>query len=99
MEPDMLDDDTSISMVNGEFRIKLNIPNVPRPGDRFVVPADDQVHTVVEFSRLKAPPNHFEVRDSIGSLWEVAWRVPDSGGDGHWFATRSLDTDNSPSGT
>jgi hypothetical protein len=85
------DDYTTISLVNGEFRIKLNIPNVPRPGERFVVPEDDQAHTVVEFKRLNAPPNHFEVQDSGGSLWEVAWRVPDAGGDGHWVATRSLE--------
>jgi hypothetical protein len=83
-------DDLSISMVNGEFRIKLDIPHVPLPGTRFGVPEDDQARTVAEFSRLKAPRNHFEVRDSDGSLWEVAWRVPDAGGDGHWFAIRSL---------
>jgi len=85
------DDDGSISMVNGEFRIKLNIPIVPEIGTRFVVPEDVQAHRVVEFQRLKSPPNHFEVRDEGGSRWEVGWRVSDAGGDGHWVATRSLD--------
>jgi hypothetical protein len=76
-----------------EFRIKLDIPDLPQTGDILVVPEEDVAQTIDAdgFQRLAAPPNHFEVRTTDGAKWVIARRYAEVGGSHHWFAVRRLD--------
>ena len=83
-----------------EFRIKLDIPDLPQTGDLLVVPEEDaaQVINADGFQRLAAPPHHFEVRTIDGAKWVIARRHADSGASrsGSCCAWRALDVRDAP---
>ena len=77
-------------MIEGEWRIKLDIPIVPHDGEMVVAPEEPAPRTIrgSVFSRLHEPKNHFEVTLDDDRRCVIAWRVAESGSGGHWFVTR-----------